>query len=94
MECDSWKEALAHDFYLRLARSKAKYDWWGVVGFVVPLWKGASDRWFCSEGLIEGLRVAGIVPSEIESWRYSPEMFVELVCALGAVKVKRNIVRR
>ncbi len=37
-----------------------RYDYWGIVGFLVRLPLGTKDRWFCSELVFAAFRFAGV----------------------------------
>jgi len=54
------------------------YDWWGILGFVLPWIKNDESKWFCSEILSTALTRNGIfdLPSQI-----SPIKFYRLVTA-------------
>ena len=93
LNVDDHKWQKTREFYLELARSRCGYNWWGVIGFVIPLFKETPGKYFCSEGLVEGLKQGGLIPDTIKSWKYSPDEFIELIQVLGAVQVKTDIVR-
>ena len=48
-----------------------KYDYLGVVGFVLPFVSDSKDKWFCSEVVAEALDRVGII-SVADSARVSP----------------------
>lgn len=73
------------EFFYNLAMNKVGYNWLGVIAFVLPFWKKETKKgYFCSEGCTEALKYAGIIPQSIQSWKYSPDEFLELISALGA----------
>jgi hypothetical protein len=39
----------------------AKYDWWGIIQFVIPFVKQKDEDWFCSEICIAALNHAGVL---------------------------------
>ena len=56
-----------------------KYDWFGVVRFVVPFVKQSSTRWFCSELIVAALQQIGFF-ANVKPHKLSPnDMFK--VCA-------------
>lgn len=76
------------EFFYNLAMNDVRYNWFGVIAFVLPFWKKRSKkRYFCSEGCTEALKYAGIIPQSIQSRKYSPDKFLELILALGAEHV-------
>lgn len=72
------------DYFLRaLALNNTGYDWYGVIGFVIPFFKDYKDGYFCSEGVVAALKYANIIDNDIEPWRYSPERLKDLLVLLN-----------
>lgn len=90
--CEIWElpvdEAVAlrvDEFMHMLAEAEAPYDWLAVLGFVFKWKKEENGKYFCSEGC------AAPLCTELEwtlpPWRISPDTFVALIRASGAVLV-------
>jgi len=60
----------------------AKYDYLGILGFVVPAIKDSSSRYFCSELCITVLQDIGQLPKSIDASRYSPNDLASLLGVL------------
>jgi hypothetical protein len=58
------------------ARAGERYDWLGVLRFVLPFVGQSSRRWFCSEACLAALGL-------VETWRFSPADSVVLAAALN-----------
>jgi len=77
--------------FRRLAGKKVPWDLSGVVGFV---FKCGDDpgSFFCSEGCVQVLQDAGVLPKGLEAWRFSPVLFREVLKVVGARKVAEGVV--
>lgn len=64
-------------------REGRKYDWWGVVQFLLPFVKQSPDRWFCSELCAAGLKFVGKIPVRTETSKISPQGLFELLSTTG-----------
>ena len=49
-----------------------KYDWWGVIRFVIPFVKQDPSKWFCSELIAAGLKHINKLPSTTKVHKLSP----------------------
>jgi hypothetical protein len=49
-----------------------KYDWLGIFGFVLPVFKGSKKRWFCSEICCAGLQEVGVISEDVEAGKQAP----------------------
>ena len=62
-----------------LVKSNTRYDFFGVLGFVMPF-KATAGRKFCSESLVYCLQEAGLFSRKLDASRLSPsdlqQMFV------------------
>jgi hypothetical protein len=58
------------------ARAGERYDWLGVLRFVLPFVGQSSRRWFCSEACLAALGLP-------EPWRFAPAEAVSVAVALG-----------
>ncbi len=85
------EEELAIRFYKFLAETNVRYNWLGVVGFVLPFFT-SSGGYFCSEGCWEGLRFASREFWHTEGWKVSPDLFVRLILAHGGELLWSSIV--
>lgn len=56
-----------------------KYDWLGVLWFVLPFVPESPDKWFCSELCAAGLKIIGKFPYIIPSRKMSPTLLYEFV---------------
>lgn len=43
------------------AKENAKYDWWGIVQFVLPFVQQKDEDWYCSEISIAALNYGGVL---------------------------------
>lgn len=77
-------------FMLRLAQLEYKYDWLGVIGFVLKVDKHNRSGFFCSEGCIYPLVKAKGWKS-IKPHHVSPAEFVNIIEAAGA-KLEKSFV--
>jgi hypothetical protein len=57
-------------------RRGAKFDIWGVVGFIVGFTRGDDDRWFCSEACAAALEIC-------EPWRFDPNTLYAVMAGKG-----------
>lgn len=56
-----------------------RYDYMGILGFVIRRKIHTKHRWFCSEACAESLHNAGVIPA-VKSWKESPgSLFKRLV---------------
>mgnify|MGYP001626209872 FL=1 len=76
------QESLAKRFYTWLAESEMPYNYFGVIGFIIPAFI-SNGGYFCSEGAWDGLKFAGI-KNEAKGYQVNPEIFVSLIQGLGA----------
>lgn len=78
-------------YFGELARRNIPWDLKGVLGFA---FKCSDDRGalFCSEGCCEGLKAAGLLPGDFESWRITPVLFREILKVLGGEIVEEGVV--
>ncbi len=53
----------AHDWFMK--NMGRKYDWFGLLWFVVPINLQDPKKWFCAEAIAEALKLQ-------DSWKYSP----------------------
>lgn len=53
-------------------KSDSKYDWLGVIRFVIPFIPQDPDKWFCSELCAAGLKYINILPSSLVVSKLSP----------------------
>ena len=60
------------------AHNGARYDWLGVMGFVLRPLAGKRRRWFCSEICAAALAID-------DPWRFDP---CSLAAALGALHLR------
>lgn len=56
-----------------------KYDWLGVIGFVLPWFNQDSQRWFCSEVCGAGLKFIGKIPVDTKTSRLTPQALRDLL---------------
>lgn len=62
------------------SKQNKKYDWLGVVRFIVPFLKQDPDKWFCSELCGAGLKFIGVIPVKTKTSKLSPqELYTILV---------------
>jgi len=61
----------------------ARYDWMGVIKFVVPLVRENPNKWFCSEVCVNRMLLAGFLQSIFRHWFISPNTMAK---RLGAPK--------
>jgi len=56
-----------------------KYDWMGVVRFVLPFIPQAADKWFCSELCGAALKYVGVLGYHVDIHGMSPQsLYMEL----------------
>ena len=56
-----------------------KYDWLGILGFVIPL-KDRTNKWFCSEWVSNSLKIAGYEKLwKLEPSKISPNKLYKLL---------------
>lgn len=60
-------------------RNGSKYDWWGVVWFVLPFVKQEPSKWFCSELCAAGLKFIGKIPVKTKTSKLSPQGLFDLL---------------
>lgn len=68
-----------------------KYDWIGLVGFVIRFIPHCVPRLFCSEGATELVKMSTGRFAEWVPFRTSPQDFVEIFNAAGAIKLEEGI---
>jgi len=87
------QKAIVEGVLKAMANAKTKYDWKGILGFVVKCddWK---DKYFCSEGVAYALVKAGIWPKELNIHVIHPGYFVQLALVSGFKKIKEFTVGR
>lgn len=84
LEVDENNFKLVDRYFKCLVENNTGYNWFGVIGFVLPFWKkGSKNGYFCSEGCVEALKYGEILDREIQGWKYSPDEFYELLLAIG-----------
>jgi len=71
------------DAWTQMAEDKVKYDWWGILGFLLKRTKDVESKMFCSEMAIKPLVEIKKLTS-VKPFHISPEMFVCLIQAMGA----------
>jgi hypothetical protein len=74
-------------FYNYLAKNNVPYNWFGVIGFVIPVFT-SNGGYFCSEGVVEGLKFGGILSDEIKGWKINPDMLKKLLITMKAERIK------
>ena len=84
---------LAMRFYHYLAQNQTAYNWFGIVGFVIPVFT-SNGGYFCSEGAVEGLKFAGIIDTSIKGWKINPDGFASLLKLIRASLVRSVIVKQ
>jgi len=62
-----------------LDRAGKKYDWLGVIGFVLPQISQNKKRWFCSEICGAGLQYFGKFPAGTKTSKLSPQDLYDLL---------------
>lgn len=82
----------AMKFYHYLAQNKTPYNWFGVIGFVIPVFT-SNGGYFCSEGAVEGLKFGHIIDPEIKGWKINPDDFEQLLRLMNARHIKDLIIR-
>lgn len=57
-----------------------KYDWTGVLRFVLPILPQIETRWFCSELCGAALKYAGVLSREVDVHGLSPQgLYMQLL---------------
>jgi len=55
------QEAIIRCWCDKRVEERARYDWWGIVQFVIPFIKQRDEDWYCSEICIAALKEGGVV---------------------------------
>ena len=73
---------VVNDFFRNLVKDKTRYDWMGILGFILFKNKDNPEKYFCSEACTEALVEAEIWPS-LKANRIHPSYFVDLLKVSG-----------
>ena len=60
-----------------------KYDYLGILNFIVPFMHNNKNKWFCSELVCKALQVSDVIPLGIESYKMSPAKLEQVVSGLS-----------
>lgn len=65
-----------------IAQEKLIYNYLGVLGFVIPIFT-SNGGYFCSEGVFNGLKYAGILKTDQQGWQVNPEQLRSYLEVIG-----------
>ncbi len=56
-----------------------KYDYFGILNFVIPFIHNNKNKWFCSEICTKALQVGNVIPNDIKSYTTSPAKLEQII---------------
>jgi len=93
LDVDHVRYLCVNHYMNSLAKRKVRYNWLGVIAFVLKLRRISDKKKFCSQGCMDAIQMCfgNLCDSNIKAQYVSPEMFYMVLRAMGANIVDKGV---
>ncbi len=93
LDVDRVRFLCVNHYMNNLVKRRVRYNWLGVIAFVLKLRRISDKKKFCSQGCMDAVQMCfgDLCDSNIKSQYVSPEMFYMVLRAMGAKRIKEGV---